>query len=90
MEHVVDGELQLPLEAGRPVAAPIETPADRLAALRTAFDAAVKDPEFVTDLTKQNATAELLPGAEIKTIVDKLYATPPDVIATVKELLKAQ
>ncbi|WP_158515748.1 Bug family tripartite tricarboxylate transporter substrate binding protein [Pararhizobium polonicum] len=80
----------LPLQAGRPVAAPPEVPADRLEALRTAFEAAALDPEFKTELAKQNATVELLKGEEIKDIVDKLYSAPEDVVASVKTLLKPQ
>jgi tripartite-type tricarboxylate transporter receptor subunit TctC len=41
-------------EAGRPYAAPPSIPADRLEALRRAFDATMKDPEFVSTARKQN------------------------------------
>jgi tripartite-type tricarboxylate transporter receptor subunit TctC len=80
----------LPLEAGRPVAAPPQVPADRLAALRRAFEMAAADPEFKDELAKQSASVELLKGEEIKTIVDKLYATPEDVLTRAKALLKAE
>jgi tripartite-type tricarboxylate transporter receptor subunit TctC len=77
-----------PLEAGRPVAAPPDVPADRLAALRKGFEDACNDPDFKAELAKQSATIELLKGEEIKSIVDKLYASPADVIDKVKALLK--
>lgn len=80
----------LPLQAGRPVAAPPEVPADRLAALRTAFEAAAADPEFIAELKKQNATVEMINGDAVKAIVDKLYAAPADVVDAVKTLLKPQ
>lgn len=80
----------LPLQAGRPVAAPPEVPADRLAALRTSFEAAASDPDFKSELAKQNATVELLKGDEIKAIVDKLYASPDDVLAAAKKLLNPE
>lgn len=80
----------LPLQAGRPVAAPPEVPADRLAALRTSFEAAASDPDFKGELAKQNATVELLKGNEIKTIVDKLYASSDDVLAAAKKLLNPE
>ena len=79
-----------PLQAGRPLAAPPKVPADRLAALRTAFEAAASDPEFKAELAKQNATVELLTGEQTKAIVDKLYAVPPEVLASAKALLKPQ
>ncbi len=97
MDYVKDAKAKslfefmfLPLEAGRPVAAPPGVPADRLAALRTAFEAAASDPDFKADLAKQSATVELLSGLEIKSIVEKLYASPPDVLESVKALLKPQ
>jgi tripartite-type tricarboxylate transporter receptor subunit TctC len=82
--------LFLPLEAGRPLAAPPEVPADRLLALRTAFEAAASDPEFRADLAKQNATVEMLTGLETQAIVNKLYASPADVLQSVKAILKPQ
>ena len=39
-------------EPGRPVAAPPGVPADRLAALRAAFDATMKDAEFIAEAAK--------------------------------------
>jgi tripartite-type tricarboxylate transporter receptor subunit TctC len=97
MDHVKDPKAKalfefmfLPLQGGRPVAAPPGVPADRLAALRRAFAAAVEDPEFVADLAKQNATAELLGGEELQQIVATLYASPPEVLALARELLKPQ
>src|SRR5262245_50427191 len=39
---------------GRPFVAPPGVPADRLAALRTAFDKAIADPAFLEDARKQN------------------------------------
>lgn len=82
--------LFLPLQAGRPIAAPPEVPADRLAALRTAFEQAATDPEFTAELAKQNATVEMLKGDEIATIVKTLYDSPENVVTAVKSLLKPQ
>lgn len=82
--------LFLPLQAGRPVAAPPEVPADRLEALRAAFEAAATDPEFTAELAQQNATVEMIDGEAVKTIVDTLYASSPTVIDAVKTLLKPE
>lgn len=80
----------LPLQTGRPFAAPPEVPADRLEALRKAFTDAASDPEFKADLVKQNATVELVDGKQTEEIVNTLYATSPEVINSVKALLKPQ
>ena len=42
-------------EAGRPFAAPPDTPPDRVAALRQAFDATLADPAFVAEAGKTRA-----------------------------------
>jgi tripartite-type tricarboxylate transporter receptor subunit TctC len=80
----------LPLQAGRPVAAPPEVPADRVEALRTAFEAAANDPDFQAELKQQNATVEMITGEEIDVIVEKLYGASEDVLASVKTLLQPQ
>lgn len=80
----------LPLQTGRPFAAPPEVPADRLAALRKAFEDAANDADFKNDLRKQNATVELLDGKQTEEIVKTLYATSDETIKAVKTLLKPE
>jgi tripartite-type tricarboxylate transporter receptor subunit TctC len=71
---------------GRPFVAPPEMPADRLAALRQAFEATLRDPAFLDDAKKQNLNVVPITGQEMTNIVDKAYKTPP---ATVKRTLQA-
>ncbi len=73
---------------GRPFFAPPGIPEDRKAALRAAFDATMKDPEFVAEATK--AKLDVIPstGAEIETILNRIYATPADVVAKAKLAVK--
>jgi len=65
---------------GRPFVAPPGVPADRLAALRTAFDAAVADPAFLEDAKKQNLNVVPVSAREMREVVARAYATPPDVV----------
>ena len=44
-------------DVGRFILSTPDTPADRIQALRRAFDAMVKDPEFISDLATQKAGA---------------------------------
>lgn len=62
-------------------------PADRLAALRTAFDKTLADPAFVADYQKYR---QLVPrnGEEVGEIVRDLLATKPDLVDELKEALK--
>jgi tripartite-type tricarboxylate transporter receptor subunit TctC len=67
-------------EAARPFAAPPGVPADRAAALRAAFDATVKDPEFLAEAKKLNLDVNPLAGTTIADLLTELYATPKSVI----------
>ena len=42
-------------EAGRPFAAPPGTPADRVAALRQAFEETLEDPDFIAEAEKTSS-----------------------------------
>jgi len=71
---------------GRPYIAPKGIPADRLAALRTAFDATMKDPEFQADAAKQRLLVTPMTGQEVEAFIKELDQTPADVIAAAKEI----
>ena len=69
---------------GRPYIAPQGVPADRVAALRAAFDATMKDPEFLADSEKQHLLVTPMTGAEVESYIKDLYRTPPDITAAAK------
>jgi tripartite-type tricarboxylate transporter receptor subunit TctC len=71
---------------GRPYMAPREIPADRLAALRAAFDAATKDPELLAEAAKQRLAVTPMSGAEVESAITQLYQAPPDVVAAAKDI----
>ena len=73
-------------EIGRPFLASKSIPTDRLAALRTAFDQAMKDPEFLAEAEKQRLIIGPDPGAVVEKRIAEIYATPPDVVARAKEI----
>ena len=73
---------------GRPFAAPPGIPADRKAALRAAFDATMKDPEFIADATKAGLEVSPITGAEIDRLLVGIYALPPDLIEKAKLVMK--
>jgi hypothetical protein len=75
-------------ETGRPYAAPPEIPADRLAALRTAFTATAKDPEFIKDMEQRGGSVELLTGEDMEKLIARLYRTPEDVVLMAREVLR--
>jgi tripartite-type tricarboxylate transporter receptor subunit TctC len=65
----------------RPYAAPPGIPDDRRRALIAAFDATVKDPEFLADAEKLQADVSPVSAAEIEALLADVYATPKDIIS---------
>lgn len=74
---------------GRPFAAPPGIPEDRKQALRKAFDATMKDPEFLAEAKQRKMDVNPVSGAEIEKLVAELYSTPPDVIAQAKAAISS-
>ena len=48
----------------------------------------MKDPEFLSEVSRAKAEFHPLPGAELQALVTKAAATPPQVIARMKQLLQ--
>ena len=66
--------------------APPDVPAERLAELRAAFDAMMKDPQLLAEAATQGLDIDPVSGAEIAELVDRLYGTPPDVLDLVRKI----
>jgi tripartite-type tricarboxylate transporter receptor subunit TctC len=64
----------------RPYFVPPGTPAAQLATLRAAFDATMADPQFRADAERLHIDIEPLPGAKVQEVVQKLYATPKEIV----------
>jgi hypothetical protein len=63
------------------------TPDDRKEALRRAFDATMKDPQFMAEADKAKMDISPMTGEESQVIADSIVNTPPDVIAYAQEIL---
>jgi tripartite-type tricarboxylate transporter receptor subunit TctC len=72
---------------GRPFAAPPGTPPGKVENLRRAFDATMKDPEFLADAANIQADITPTTGAGVQKIIADVYATPKPVIERAKQLL---
>jgi tripartite-type tricarboxylate transporter receptor subunit TctC len=73
---------------GRPFAAPPGIPEDRKAALRAAFDATMKDADFVAEATRLRLDVSPTSGAEIDRLLAAIYATPPEIIEKARRVVK--
>jgi tripartite-type tricarboxylate transporter receptor subunit TctC len=68
--------------------APPKIPAEPLKILRTAFDATVKDPEYLADAKKMKIDIEPLSGDKVQAIVLKLHATPKDIVQKARQVIR--
>jgi len=65
---------------GRALITPPNIPADRLAALRAAFDKLVVDADFLREAERAKAEVDPTPGAELQKFVNTILTTPQDII----------
>ena len=65
---------------GRPFFGTPDVPADRVAALRAAFDATMKDAQFLAETSKLDLEVAPASGKAIDAFLAELYRTPKDVI----------
>jgi tripartite-type tricarboxylate transporter receptor subunit TctC len=69
---------------GRALIAPPGVPADRIAALRGAFDGLVKDPAFLKDAERAKAQIDPTPGADLQRDLVRLFKAPKDIVDRAK------
>jgi tripartite-type tricarboxylate transporter receptor subunit TctC len=65
---------------GRPFFTSPDIPADRKAALRAAFDATMKDPQFLEDAARLDLEISPIAAGPIDAFLAELYRTPKDVV----------
>jgi tripartite-type tricarboxylate transporter receptor subunit TctC len=75
------------LDMAYPFVAPPDVPADKLKALRAAFEATMKDPEFLAEAKRQSLEIDPVSGDQIAAMLRKVYASPPEVIERAKAVL---
>ena len=61
---------------GRPYVTPPGVPAERLAALRAAFDATMKDPGFLADMKKSRLDVSPASGAKVQELLRNMFTAP--------------
>ena len=73
------------LAVGRPIGTTPGVPADRVAALRKAFDAMLKDPAFIEEAKKQSADIGPMDGQTVAQLLETVLGAPQ----TLKDKAKA-
>lgn len=62
-------------------------PADRVQALRRAFDATMKDKDFLAEAQKLGAETDPMDGEQVQAAIAEILSTPKDVIAHIQAAL---
>jgi tripartite-type tricarboxylate transporter receptor subunit TctC len=76
--------MSLAVAIGRPVATTPGVPAERVAALRKAFDLTLADPAFMADANRQRLEIRAMAGGELADLVRRVIETPVDIREKVK------
>jgi len=75
-------------EFSRPFIAPPGTPRPQAELLRAAFSGAMKDADLIGEAQKMRIGVNAKSGEEIEQIVEKLYSSPPHIVARAKQILR--
>jgi hypothetical protein len=67
-----------------------DVPEERRIALRAAFDATMRDPEFVAEALRLRLEVNPTAGAEIDRLLAELYATPKDVLDQARQAMQGR
>ena len=82
--------ISLGAEFGRSIVAPPGTPPERVAELRAAYAATIKDPAFQADAKAAKLDLDPLTGEGIQAVVDRAFRYPSDIVAKSAELARLQ
>ena len=73
---------------GRPFVMPPGTPPDRVKLLRAAFDATMKDKDFLAHAAKEKIEISPVDGATINALLDRAYGAPAEIVEKLRALAK--
>jgi tripartite-type tricarboxylate transporter receptor subunit TctC len=76
------------LVLGRPFVAPPDLPADRVEALRSAFDTMMRDPQFLAEAELLRLEINPVSGEEIEVLLAEAYTTPPELVEQARESIR--
>ena len=84
---LIDSGVHAPSAILRAYTLPPGTPKGRVERLRQAFNATMKDPEFLAEVKKSRLEINALTGVEVDTIVKKLFQMDANNVAKIREVL---
>jgi tripartite-type tricarboxylate transporter receptor subunit TctC len=72
----------------RPLLVGPGTPSELVKILRTAFDATMRDPQFLAEMKKGRLDVSPASGARVQELVRAFYATPKDIVAKARAAIR--
>ncbi len=95
LEIVPEGEARQMFEIvfaeqvmGRPFVLPPGMPAERVDAMRHAFDETMKDKAFLEEAGRRGAEIDPVSGAQINALLERVFATPPALAQRIRDIIK--
>jgi tripartite-type tricarboxylate transporter receptor subunit TctC len=73
---------------GRPFAAPPKVPADRIEALRRAFDATMQSAGFLGEADKLGLEIQPVSGERLQQLVEQMFREPPSVVEAARNAIE--
>src|SRR5215470_6391346 len=77
-------------EVGRSLLAPPGIPADRARTLRAAFDAMLKDPDFLAEIEKSGQEFQPAPGESVQKLIAAAANAPRDIVERTEAILRGK
>ena len=75
------------VSVGRPILTAPNVPADRVKALRQAFDDTMRDPQFIEAAKQAHMEMTPMGGEELQRTVGDIVSAPPHIVAMVKDAI---
>jgi tripartite-type tricarboxylate transporter receptor subunit TctC len=86
-DRAVFSLLSASIAVGRQIFTTPDAPAERVAALRKAFDATMRDPAFIAAAARQNFDLSPVDGETMQRIVREIAQAPPSVTTQLRDIL---
>jgi tripartite-type tricarboxylate transporter receptor subunit TctC len=86
-KQLIDAGIHASSAILRAYALPPNTPKERVALLRAAFNDTMRDPQFLAEIKKSNLEVDPLTGPEMEAIAHKLYQLDQKLVVKLKDIL---
>jgi tripartite-type tricarboxylate transporter receptor subunit TctC len=88
MDRAVLDSIASASDIGRSILAPPKVPAERVVALRKAFQELVRDPDFIRESDRRNVALEPLAGDALQTMVNQSMNLTPEAVDRIRRVIR--